>query len=83
MATKTFKIGEYAVGGIIKTTITGKLIEIKALDWNTKEPVRTGSCLSNEPNAEIMIDEFLNDITTYYYADKVMNWIRSKIDLGF
>ena len=39
MATKTFNIGEYAIGGRIKVDISNNAIAIKALDWNTKSIV--------------------------------------------
>ena len=79
MATKSFRIGECAVGGIIKVDITGKVVEIKALDWNTKKAVSTGSAMSDYNNFERKVDEYLNDLTTSYYAGKVLDWIKSKI----
>ena len=80
MASKTFKIGEYAVGGIISVEITGKVIQVKALDWNTKEVVQKGTIVSTDLNAESQLDTFLNDLTSYYYAEKVMNWIKEKVE---
>jgi len=77
--TKVFKIGEYAKGGIIKVTITGKVVQIEALDWNTKQPVATGSTMLDDPNAEMKIDDFLNDLTSSYYAGKIMDWIQTSI----
>lgn len=81
-ATKTFKIGEYAIGGIIKVIITGKVILIKNLDWNTKEEVRSGSTIATERNARYQIMNYLEEVTSYYYADKITNWIESKISLS-
>ena len=80
MATKSFKIGEYAVGGIIKVEITGKVIQVKALDYNTKEVVESGTTDTTDPSAERKIDNFLNELTSYYYAEKVLNWIKEKVD---
>jgi hypothetical protein len=79
MAKKQFKIGEYAVGGIIAVEITGKVIQVKALDYNSKEEVETGSVMSNESNAERKLDNFLNDLTSSYYAGKVLDWIKTKV----
>lgn len=82
MNTKTFKIGEYAIGGIIKVDIHGKVIQIKCLDYFTEEEITTGSVLSTQPNVANQISEFLNDITTCYYSDKILNWIESKVNLN-
>jgi len=81
MATKSFRIGECAVGGIIKVDITGKVIQIKALDWNTKKAVSEGSAMSDEPQCSQKIEEYLMDLTTCYYAGKIMEWIKSKLNV--
>jgi hypothetical protein len=70
--TKAFKIGEYAVGGIIQVNIIGGIIQIKALDWNTKQPVASRQLPLTATNT---IEEYLNELTSYYYAEKVMEWI--------
>ena len=77
--TKSFKIGEWAVGGIIKVTIeknsdvVGGEVSISALDWNTKQPVQ-GSRFVGTNFASM--DEFLNELTSSYYAEMVLNWIK-------
>ena len=38
---KQFKIGEYAIGGIITVETTDVKVYIKALDWFTKKEVRS------------------------------------------
>jgi hypothetical protein len=81
MKTKTFKIGEYAIGGIIKVEIIGKIIKIKALDYFTKKEVSKGSVEATAENARYLIDKYLNNLTSYYYAEKIMEWIESKIVL--
>ena len=81
-ATKEFKIGEYAVGGIIRVEIRGKVVIIKALDYNTKEMLRAGSITTEQQGVESQITEFLEELTSYYYADKIMTWIRSKTELN-
>lgn len=82
-AQKTFKIGEYCKGGILTVKITGKLIEVKALDWNTRKQVMSGSVLCNERNAQWKLNDFLNDLTSSYYADKVLTWIKSKVQFDY
>lgn len=75
--TKQFKIGEYAVGGIIKVDIIGDNIWIDALDYDTKRPVpfvREGFKLRDRMN----VDELLHKLTSSYYADKILNYIYQK-----
>ena len=80
---KTFKIGEYCKGGIIAVEITGKVVQIKALDWNTKKQISTGSVMSDERQAQWKIDSYLNDLTSSYYASKVMDWIKTKVQFTY
>lgn len=72
--TKQFKIGEYAVGGIIKVDIIGDNVHIDALDYNTKRPipfVRESFKVSDVSE----MDEMLNNLTTCYYADQILSHI--------
>jgi hypothetical protein len=74
--TKQFKIGEYAVGGIIKVDIIADNVHIDALDYNTKRPipfVRESFKVSDLAN----MDEMLNNLTTSYYADKILSHIKN------
>ena len=81
MAKKQFKIGECAVGGIIAVEITGKVIQIKALDYYSKKEVSSGSAMSDDSHCAQKLDNYLNDLTTSYYAGKVLDWIKSKVEL--
>jgi len=81
-ATKSFKIGEYAVGGIIKVDIKGKLLSIKALDYNSKREVQSGSILTDEYDAYWKTMNYLNELTSSYYADKIMDFVKSKTQLN-
>jgi len=83
MAKKQFKIGECAVGGIIAVEITGKVIQVKALDYNSKKEVSTGSVMSDERQAQWKLDNYLNDLTTSYYAGKVLDWIKTKVSFDY
>ena len=91
MKTRTWKIGEYAKGGVITVEIRGKVIAIIGKDWdfsqgsnrgssqkNAKEFTR-GTCLSTDNDAYRKCDNFLNDLTTSYYAGEIMKWVESKI----
>lgn len=79
--TKSFKIGEYAIGGIIKVNLTGRIIQVYALDWHTKEIVSQESTGTFDPCWMNMLNGYLNRLTTYYYADKIIDWIKKEVVL--
>lgn len=92
-ATKTWKIGEYARGGVITVEITGKVISIIGKDWDTsagykkssnqsnaKEFTR-GTVSSDDSMAYRKMYDFLSDLTTHYYADTILKWIETKVKL--
>ena len=90
MATKTFKIGEYAKGGVITVDIKGKVLTIIGKDWDFSTGSRKSSDQSNakeftrgtqdisEGNAYRKVYEFLSNLTTSYYAEEIIKWIESK-----
>jgi hypothetical protein len=78
MAKKQFRIGECAVGGIIAVKTEGRNVQVDALDYNTKKPVLNPLALCvNDDNDLHGIECYLWEITTSYYADKIINWIKS------
>jgi len=92
-ASKTFKIGEYAKGGIIQVKIQDKVITVIGKEWdystgsnkgsdqsNAKEFTR-GTVLATENNAYRKLYEFIVDLTTSYYTDEIIKWIQSKVEL--
>jgi hypothetical protein len=92
-ATKTFNIGECALGGVITVEIQGKVITVIGKDWdfsagssknsdqsNAEEFIR-GTVLSTEPNAKRKLMDFLEYLTTYYYAQEICKWVESKTTL--
>lgn len=94
MATKTWKIGEYARGGVITVEINNNVINIIGKDWDTSTGYRKSS---NQSNAKeftrdtVIADDsdayrkmyfFLTDLTTSYYADTIIKWIESKVQLS-
>ena len=74
--TKTFKIGEYAVGGKIRVSIPKTLTNIKidVLDSNygTNKLVNQYIYYSFD---RIRIERDLWQITTSYYTDMITSWI--------
>ena len=81
-AKKSFKIGDCAVGGIIQVELKGKLLSVKALDYYSKNEVVSGSILTDEYNAYWKTMNYLNELTSSYYADKIMKFIESKTELN-
>ena len=93
MKTKTFKIGEYCLGGIITIEIKGKVISVigKAWDYSkgsnkgsnqsgAKEFTR-GTILANDYDAYSKLSAFLNHLTTSYYSDEIIKWIEENVKL--
>lgn len=80
--TKTFKIGECAVGGTIKVTIPKTLTNIK-IDVISTNHIMKSSCdapyLINQyiyySFDRIRIERDLWEITTGYWTDQITSWI--------
>jgi hypothetical protein len=76
MATKTFNIGESAVGGRIKVDMFRDTIDIKVLDWTTRKTIFHHVYFAY--GTFHSITDWLEDVTTVYYAGKIVEWIESK-----
>jgi len=91
MAKKTFKIGECCKGGIIKVVTTEKKISINVHDMyldnkiiaTHDEQITDYDKNINCDALERRISNFLHDMTTAYYAGKVMNWMKDKTGIKF
>lgn len=93
-ATKTFKIGEYAKGGVITAEVNDKQITIIGKDWDMSAGTRRSSNQSNArefqrdtfnaENSNVRRDLFmcLTDLTTSYYADEIIKWVETKVKLN-
>ena len=77
--TKTFKIGEYAVGGTIRVSIPKTLTTIKIdiidSNYNTKELINQYIYYSFD---RIRIERDLFQIVSGYWSDQILKWINSK-----
>lgn len=71
--TKTFKIGEYCVGVIVKASTQEGMHYVEVLNWETKNVMMAKRC--RDINA---MRDFLEGITTYYYAEKITNFLNGK-----
>lgn len=80
MAKKTFKIGEWAKGGIIIAEVNQAkgLIRIECLDYFSKELYFSLEVDEKGSRAFRELDDELHDWTSHYWAEKVMDWIESK-----
>jgi len=82
--TKTFKIGEYAVGGKIKVTIPKTLTNIKIdiIDSNYGTNKLVDQYIYSTFD-RIRIERDLWQITTTYYTDIITSWINKnwKVEL--
>jgi len=78
--TKTWKIGESCVGGIIQAKVSenayfpgSTTVKILIKDWKTKE------ILDSQVFGRIhesRLESFLHDMTTSYHASNVMEWVK-------
>jgi hypothetical protein len=92
-ANKTFKIGEYAKGGIITVEIKDKKIDVIGKEWDYSTGSRRSSDQSNakeftrqtftadHEDVQRDLQMFINDLTTSYYTDEIIKWIESKVKL--
>lgn len=93
MASKTFKLGENAKGGIITVKATAKQISIITKEWDYSKGSNKGSDQSNakelyrsdfspsENGVERRMIDVLCEETTSYYAEQILEWIKSKVKL--
>jgi hypothetical protein len=96
MATRTWKLGEYSKGGVITAVATKRKITIIGKEWDYSNGTNKSSNQSNakewtrlEMSGDLHTDYvtreltmFLNDLTTSYYTDMILEWCESKSDLN-
>ena len=90
--TKTWKLGEVCQGGVITVEIVGKVITVIGKEWDIAAGYKKSSNQSNAkeftrgtitPHNDAMFKlfMFLSDLTTSYWADEIIKWIESKVEL--
>ena len=91
---KTFKIGEVCQGGVITVEISGDDIAVIAKEWDFSAGSTRGSSQKNAKefnratfntkwgNVEYSIFDYLCELSTSYWSDEIMKWIKSKVQLG-
>jgi len=72
---KTWKIGEYAIGGIIEAKVSqdGNAVGIRNAEYSNNSTISTR--LFRWPLDRNNLDLYLNELTTSYYASKIIEWI--------
>jgi len=71
--TKTWKIGECCVGGIIQIKVSGHTIRVIVKEW------KSGAVIHSNIFGRIhesRLENHLNEMTTSYYASKIMDWVK-------
>ena len=91
MANKTFKLGEVCRGGVITVETNKTTVSVIVKDWDTSAGWNKGSNQSQAQELyrkEVRIDDgdaknklymYLSDQTTSYHADKIVEWIETKV----
>ena len=73
--TKTFKIGEEAIGGIIQVSTRPKnVFDVKCLDYETKEIISWRFVFGLEE-----LQEYCEDLSTPYWADQIVSYFKNKL----
>ncbi len=90
-ATKTWKLGEVAQGGVITAEVNGKVITIIGKEWDTSTGYNKKSnqsnakeftrhtVLANEKDARCKLFDFLSELSTSYWADEIIKWVETKV----
>ncbi len=92
--TKTFKIGEYAKGGVITVEVKGNQVTVIGKDWDMSKGTMKSSDQSNareftrltvsatDSNSFRELDNFLSDLTTSYYTSQIIEYIETIVKLN-
>lgn len=92
-ATKTWKLGEVAQGGVITVEVKDKQIIVIGKEWDFSKGSRKSSDQSqakeftrktfnaDAANVQYELADFLCDLTTSYWADEITKWIETKVTL--
>ena len=82
---KQWKIGEYAVGGIIEARVHDEdpnyqVVEVKARDWDNPDRIVLADWAETDHVKWYnSIRTTLNEMTSVYHADQIMEWIAKEV----
>ena len=74
--TKTWRIGECCAGGVIRAKSCGELVKLEIRDYYNDKIINYGAFGRIH---ERYILQYLEEFTSPYYADKVLQWIKVKV----
>ena len=74
--TKTWRIGEYCTGGVIRAKSFGELVKLEIRDYYSDAILNHGAFGRIH---ERYILQYLEEFTSPYHADKVLQWIKVKV----
>jgi len=92
MQTKTFNIGEYCQGGVISIEIRDTTVEVINRSWDFSKGSLKSSDQTNAPERDRRsvektnprlyqeIGEFLDELTSSYYAALLIDWIKTTLN---
>ena len=75
---KTFKLGEYCAGGIIHVKISNDGNSVTFVNSEFATRTILGVKVFRWPLDLFNIELYLNDLTTSYYASKIIDYIKEK-----
>ena len=67
---KTFKIGEYAIGGVIKAEKKDGIYIVSVINMDSNKEI-----MQNSSRDLMHVQSFLHDVTTDYYTDKIIKYL--------
>lgn len=82
MAIKTFAIGEYARGGIIQVLTDNNSVIIRCRALHSKALLSSYQLMADTPTSRYSILNHLNELTSSYYADKILAWIETRVKIS-
>lgn len=73
---KTFKIEEYAIGDVIKAERKDGIYIVNVLNQFSNETI-----MQNSSRDILCVQSFLYDVTTDYYTDKIIKYLKHDCEL--
>jgi len=82
MKRKTFKIGEYAVGGKIHIAYDSKQVIVRALEFKSNVVV-SERVFSNTNEVYWLISDYLNELTSSYWSGVILEYIVTNTNVTY
>ena len=82
MKRKTFKIGEYAIGGKIHVAYDSKQVIVRALEFKSNVVV-SERVFSNTNEVYWLISDYLNELTSSYWSGVILEYIVANTNVTY